>query len=122
LQPKGGNAPDIALSDAKLVHLGNEGEKGWVITALPNEGTWNASLLIKMDGKIIEFRLAVAPPVKIEHGISERNFLVALNRYLTDKAAEQKSENDPYRRYIDEYIFTANCLAKGITTQMAGKN
>ncbi|MGA2151632.1 MAG: hypothetical protein ABSG48_05680 [Geobacteraceae bacterium] len=122
LQPKGGNAPDIALSDAKLVHLGNEGEKGWVITALPNEGTWNASLLIKMDEKIIEFPLVVAPSIKIEQGISERNFLVALNRYLVDQAAERKSESDPRRRYIDEYIFTANCLAKGITTVMAGGN
>jgi len=111
LQQKGGDSPNIALSDAKLVHLGKEGEKGWVITALPNRGTWNASLLIKTDGKIIEFPLVVAPPVKIDKGITEQNFVAELDRFIAAQVDSGKGENDPLRYIKYEYIFTVNYLA-----------
>jgi hypothetical protein len=111
MQQKGGGAPNIALSDAKLVHLWKEGEKGWVITALPNEGTWNARLIVEMDEKRIEFPLVVAPPVKIDKGINERNFVAELDRFISDRVGVDKEENDPFRLILYEYFFTANYLA-----------
>jgi len=39
---EGADPPDVALSDAKLLSLAREGDQGWVLTALPNEGTWDA--------------------------------------------------------------------------------
>jgi len=114
LLQKEGNTRNIAMSDAKLLQLQRDGEKGWVITALPNEGTWNACLIIDVDERRMEFPLVVAPPVKIEKYVNERNFPVALNRYLTAQAATQRNSDYTSRRYIDEYIFTANCLARGL--------
>lgn len=108
---KSGGAPNIALSDAKLVHLWKEGEKGWVIMALPNEGTWNARLIVEMDEKRIEFPLVVAPPVKIDKGINERNFVAELDRFISDRVGVGKEENDPFRLILYEYFFTANYLA-----------
>jgi hypothetical protein len=105
-----GDMPDIALSDAKLVHLENDCKKGWVITALPNEGTWNVHLLVKVDEKTIEFPLVVAPPVKIHDGITERNFVAELDRFIAGQAGG-KGENDPLLYIPYEYIFTANYLA-----------
>ena len=111
LQPKEGDSPNFALSDAKLVHLGKEGEKGWVITALPKEGTWNARLIIKTDEGIIEYPLVVAPPVKIHKGITERNFVAELDRFISDQAGVGKGEHDPLCHIHYEYVFTANYLA-----------
>ncbi|MGD0844610.1 MAG: hypothetical protein ABSA06_09625 [Geobacteraceae bacterium] len=111
LQLEDGDSPNVALSDAQLVHLEKEGDKGWVITALPNEGTWSASLLIKVDEKIIELPLVVAPPVKIHKGITERNFVAELDWFISDQVRAGKGEKDPLRHVPYEYVFTANYLA-----------
>jgi hypothetical protein len=111
LQLEDGDSPNIVLTDAKLVHLEKEGEKGWVITALPNEGTWSASLLIKVNEKIIELPLVVAPPVKIRKGITEKNFVAELDSFISDQVRAGKGEKDPLRYFPYEYVFTANYLA-----------
>jgi hypothetical protein len=110
-QPPGGGEPNIALSDAKLIQLRNEGEKGWVLTALPNKGTWNARLVVKTNEKIIEFPFVVAPQVNILQGITGRNFVAELDKYVSDPTHECKGENDPRQLPLYEYIFTANYLA-----------
>jgi hypothetical protein len=109
-QPEAEEPPNVALSDAKLVSLRKEGEKGWVITVLPNEGTWNARLIVEMDGNRIEFPFAVAPPVTIRPGITERDFVVELDRFVSAQVGGTGG-NDPLRRIPYEYLFTANCLA-----------
>ena len=111
MKTEGEKTPDIALADAKLVHLEKDSEKGWVITALPKEGTWNACLIIKMDEKTIEFPLIVAPPVKILENITEQNFVVELDKFICDQAGGGRRENDPLRHMPYEYVFTANYLA-----------
>jgi hypothetical protein len=111
LMPEEGDAPDIALSDAKLVHLVKEDEKGWVLTALPNEGSWKAILLIKVDEKVTEFPLVVAPAFSIRKDINERNFLSELDRFLSERAGAGEGENNPLRHILSEYVFTANYLA-----------
>jgi hypothetical protein len=57
---------------------------------------------------MIDFPLVFAPLIKIANGINEKDFLVALNNYLSDQAAMHQGTSEPYR---DEYIFTANYLA-----------
>jgi hypothetical protein len=111
LQPKGGGEPNFALSDAKLVHLGKESEKGWVITALPKEGTWSASLIMNTDEGIIEYPLVVAPPVQIQKGITERTFVAELDRMISAQVGGGKGEHEPLRNILYEYVFTANYLA-----------
>jgi hypothetical protein len=108
---KGGSEPNIALSEAKLVQVRNESEQGWSITALPDEGTWQASLIVRGTEALIDFPLVVAPPVKIREEITEKNFVAELDRFISERGDGRKNEHDPSRNYIDEYIFTANYLA-----------
>jgi hypothetical protein len=115
-QPEEEDTPNIALSDAKLVDMRKEGKKGWVITAMPKEGTWNAGLIIMGDEKTIEFPLVVAPPVKIHETINEQNFVAELDRFLSDQVGAGKGEIDPLRQIPHEYIFTANYLASSGNT------
>jgi hypothetical protein len=110
LMSEEGEAPDIALSDAKLVHLVKE-EKGWVVTALPNEGSWEATLLIKMAEKVIEYPLVVAPVFSIHKMINESNFVSELDFFLSDRLGTGKGENNPLQHILFEYVFTANYLA-----------
>ncbi len=100
--------PNFALSDAKLLRLRKDDEKGWVITVLPNEGTWSARLIMETDKKRIEFPLAVAPPVKINWEMTESDFVAELDKFGAGRMAE---ENDPRRKALYEYFFTANYLA-----------
>jgi hypothetical protein len=105
------NMPDIALSDAKLINMAKEDGRGWVITVLPNKGAWDARLIIRTGGKIYELPLVVAPPVKIDNGITEGNFLAELDRFRAERVGAGAWEDKPNRQVLIEYIFTANCLA-----------
>lgn len=112
VQSAGVHAPDFSVTDAKLVALRKAGEKSWVITALPNEGTWQASLILRQGSGKVEFPLVVAPSIRIEKGINEKNFCAALEKYVAAQAAGQKWERGLSRRHLHEYIFIANYLAK----------
>jgi hypothetical protein len=106
-----GSAPDIALSDATLVHLGMNDQKCWVVTALPNPGSWTARLLIKLAEQVVEFPLVVAPPVKLRKGISAENFLAELDAFHFEPASAGKGEKAQERPRLSAYIFSANFLA-----------
>jgi hypothetical protein len=110
LDPRDGYAPNFAMSDAKFVALHKEGEKSWTMTLVPNKGAWEVGLILRMGKEKIEFPLTVVPPVNIPDGLNETNFLAKLDRYLADQAARGKEEGGPFRRYLHEYIFTANYL------------
>jgi hypothetical protein len=115
LQAEGKHSPDIALLDAKLVSVQKVNEKSWAITVLPGEGAWEARLALGTGTEMVDFPLVVAPLVKIQGGINDKNFLVALNKYLSDQAAGRTSERGTFRQVLHEYIFTANCLANPAT-------
>lgn len=91
-KPEEGDLTNIALSDAKLVNLEREDKKGWVITALPNEGAWDTRLIVKVDEKIFEFPLVVAPPVKIQKGVNERNFLSEWTGFCPNGSSQVKGK------------------------------
>ena len=105
-------SPNFAMSDAKLVNIRKDGEKGWVITALPNKGTWNPSVVLQTDEKVILFPLVVAPPVAIPRGITRGNFLAELERFVSGQAGGDQGKSDLLDRHLYEYIFTANLLAE----------
>ncbi len=108
LRPGQNYSPDLALLNAKLVSLRKVDEKSLIITVLPHSEAWEARLVLGTGKEIIDFPLVVAPIVKIASGIDEKNFLAALNNYLSNQTALQHGKSEPYR---DEYIFTANYLA-----------
>jgi len=110
-EPAGqGDTPDIALSDAKLLRCGKAQGEGWEVTALPSEGTWSASLLISSGVEIVEFPLVVVPPIALPDGVSEKNFLAEMDRFLAAHASPGKGEGEAPRRTLLEYVFTANYL------------
>lgn len=112
LQPGERHAPDIALLDAKFVSLQKSGEKSWGITMVPNKGAWKVILIVSTGRETIEFPLVVAPPLKMQNCIDEKNFTAALDKYISDQAAGHIREGQPFRLFFHEYIFTANYLAK----------
>jgi hypothetical protein len=111
LQQKGENALNVAMLDAKLLQVRKENGNRWLITALPNKGTWNAGMIIQTDEKLIEFPLAVAPKVKMPRNIAKGVFLTELDRFISEQARSDKGGSDPLRHSLYEYFFTANYLA-----------
>ena len=109
--PGSDGVPDVALSDARLVHLGRGENSDWVITALPNEGSWNARLLVKGAEKLMEIPLVTAPPVKMPKEITEGTFLAELDRFVSRRRGSAQREDVTMRRFFSDYVFTANYLA-----------
>jgi hypothetical protein len=109
--PGSGVAPDVALFDARLVHLGRGEGSDWVITALPNEGSWNARLIVKGAAKLMEIPLVTAPPVKMPKELTERTFLPELDRFASKQRGSAQGEDVTTKKFYFAYVFTANYLA-----------
>lgn len=109
--PGSDGAPDVALYDARLVHLGKGEGSDWVITALPNEGSWNARLIVKGAAKLMEIPLVTAPPVKMPKEITEGTFLPELDRFASKRRGSAQGEDVTTRNFYFAYVFTANYLA-----------
>jgi hypothetical protein len=107
MQPEGLRTAGIALADVTLISNEANG-KGIVITVLPSEGTWDARLVIVAGQDILGYPLVVAPPVNLAEGITESNFIDALDAYISNQSSTFRRAD---RLYISEYIFTANYLA-----------
>jgi len=112
LEPEEGTPPHIALTHAKLVSFRKAGDKGWIVTAVPDKAAWQACLTVREKGGTIEFPLVIAPSVDIPKGITEKNFTAALDTYVSARTACRQEEGERCRRYFHEYVFTANYLAK----------
>jgi len=97
----------VALADARLISKKADG-KEIIITVLPSEGTWDASLVIETGREILYYPLVVAPPISLAGGINANNFLDALQAYINKQSSALQGEN---KMYLSEYIFTANYLA-----------
>ena len=111
-------APSFAVKEAKLVSLKKTGDSAWEVDVLPNKGTFEAAVIILHDGKTIRLPLTVAPPLSANPQIgklgklTEADFNTFLKERGTDKAPSFDLNGDGKRDYIDDYIYTANYLAK----------
>lgn len=116
LTSPGKDAPSFALANANLESLKREGDKTWIVEALPAKGVYEATVRVLNGGSLTEIPLTVAPPLPKEPktgtggGLSEADF----NRYLKEagnaKAPLYDLNGDARRDYIDDYIFTANYI------------
>jgi hypothetical protein len=113
----GKTSPRFALKGAKLVSLKKSGASTWVVEAVPAKGVFEATITVLQDGATREIPLTVAPPLPAGFKIAgdkltEADFERFLNGRGTDKAAGFDLNGDGKKDYVDDYIFTANFLAK----------
>jgi hypothetical protein len=108
LRQKMTNAPDVALFDASLVAVQKADETTIVVMVVPSKGTWCAGLALTTGAETVECPLVVAPPVTISGRVNEKNFLAALDKYISDQSQIHGEDN---KSYLYKYIFTANYLA-----------
>lgn len=111
-------APNFALTEAKLVSLKMEEKNTWVIELLPAKGVYKANIRMLLGGEMTEIPVTVAPPISKEMEIgkqevlTEADFIMFLKERGTDKAPRFDLDGNGKRDYIDDYIFTANYLVK----------
>src|ERR1039457_5231723 len=110
LETAGNRSPNFSLNGANLVSLKKDSAFTWIIEALPQAGIMRATLTILTDSDMIEYPLTLAPPIE---GLSpvEADFAV----FLTDSGApapKRDLNRDGRHDYLDDYIYTANYLAR----------
>lgn len=107
-------SPNFALNGASLVSLKRGDTAGtWLIEALPRANTYKASLTILSGASVTEFPFTIAPPIT-DVATKEDGFAAFLR-----KPADLN--HDGTYDYIDEFIYTANYLARKGGAETAGK-
>jgi hypothetical protein len=111
LEDAGDKLPNFALDGAKLVSLTKDDAAfTWIVEALPQASSVQASLTILHMREIIVYPLTLAPPIK---GISlaEADFV----DFLQDSGASTPKRDlngDGKHDYLDDFIYTANYLSR----------
>lgn len=104
--------PSFSLRKASMASLQQLDDGSWLIEAKPLKNTVEARLTINCDGSTVQFPLVVAPPLEpgsvISNGSTEEGFI----RYLKSKEPGSDLNGDGRFDYVDDYIFTANYLAR----------
>lgn len=110
----GGKAPNFSLSGAQLLALRPGPDGSWVVEVLPAKGSYSATLTI-VQGKVeTVIPLLVAPPLAggEQPKLTESAFAQFLSERGTEKSPHFDLNGDGRRDYIDDYIFSANYLAR----------
>jgi len=111
LSAESGSSPNFALNGAKLVSLRKDDASSmWFIEALPTKGALSASLMVLSENHVTEYPLTIAPAIK-NVAATEAAFAA----FLKDAAkapAQHDLNGDGNYDGIDDYIYTANYLAR----------
>lgn len=111
-----GKAISFSVEGATLLSTRKIKEAEWELKALPDKGVVTMSLLVMQGGETISYPLTVAPPLPAETDLSDQGFQDFLARGAGSGQAARDLNNDGRHDYLDDYIFTANFLAKQRTT------
>ncbi len=116
LNPKGEDN-NFLLDGASLVSLKNKEKNYWIVELLPEKNTLEATISVPRNNQWHVAPLTVSPPRDVAIGRSSgKEAKAAFKRYLkergTAKAPRFDLNGDGRRDYIDDYIFTANYLAR----------
>ena len=110
--------PELAMIAGTLLSLKRDGGKpdAWVAEIRPAKGEGAAQLIVAGSDTALEIPLALAPKVNVDLDKSAKvtaaDFSLFLKKRGTQKAPAFDLNADGRRDYIDEYIFTANYLAR----------
>jgi hypothetical protein len=108
-------APNFAFNNARYLSL-RQLDGDWQIEVVPDKGALSASISMLTDGVLLELPLTVAPPVDIDLDrsgtVNEADFQLFLSTRGSETAPKFDLNGDGKRDYLDDYIFTANYLAR----------
>ena len=107
-----GAAPNFALKGARMLSYIQNQKNEWQIVALPETGAWKAELIVLSDSTVFELPLVVAPPLPMETDLSEQGFIRFLSEKDRNARLQQDLNADGRIDYLDDFIFTANYLAR----------
>jgi hypothetical protein len=115
LSAAGEDLPNFAVNGAKLISLKIEGS-AWAAEVLPDAKTLETTITVLDSGSITRIPLTVAPPLDAKTGKTAYPCDAGLDRFLNDRGSDKAPRfdlnGDGVRNYIDDYICTANYLAK----------
>jgi hypothetical protein len=120
----GENAPTFTFNSARAVSVHSLGDGDWEVVAKPEKGAINASIVMIANGEAQEIPLTVAPKAETvlsKSGLPQDDFQLFLNDRGTATAPKYDLNGDGKRDYLDDYIYTANYLARtGGSAQVKG--
>ncbi|HBB69124.1 MAG TPA: hypothetical protein DCZ89_04515, partial [Geobacter sulfurreducens] len=109
--------PVFAVTSAKTLSWEQDGEGTWTVRVLPDADTLDAVFVTYFGEGLIQYPLVVAPALTRLPGgapaLDEAGFAL----FLKERAREGKPRfdlnGDGTRDYRDDYLFTANFIARG---------
>ena len=112
-----GEDNNFLLDGASLVSLTNKERNYWIVELLPEKNTLEATISVPRNNQWNVAPLTVAPPrdvtiVRSSGKSAEADFKFYLKERGTAKAPRFDLNGNGRRDYIDDYIFTANYLAR----------
>ncbi len=111
-------APNFAAKGAKLVSISHPVSNKWMVTILPDKGSWKSSLIF-MNGDVVkEVPLIVTLPLPSDIIPDEKVFFVKGNDG-TFGAITRDLNGDGKLDYLDDYIFMANYLLRKPAVKVA---
>jgi len=101
-----GSSPNFALNGASMVSLKKgDGAGKWILEALPNKNTMNASVTILSGSSVIEYPLTtVSSLVKVP---AEESYFADFLKDAAAKSPKRDLNGDGKHDYLDDYIYTA---------------
>jgi hypothetical protein len=111
----GTHAPNFAFTSAQAVSWDISGDV-WLVETKPSAGVLESSVSVLMDGVVHTFPLVVSPIANVDLDrsgtVTEDDFRLFLKDRGAANVPKFDLNNDGKRDYVDDYIFTANYLAR----------
>jgi len=105
-------ALNLATNGARMISYERLPKGELQVVALPEVGIWKAELIVLTDSTTLEIPITIAPPLPVETDLSEKGFTSFLGGKIPGKQPLLDLNGDGQRNYLDDYIFTANYLAR----------
>lgn len=107
-----GSAPNFAVIEGTLVSNKKSTPGAWLLEVLPDKRSLKCILVVLTENGIAEFPLTVATPLAPEIDLSAQGFDDYLGSQSVSSTPRLDLNADGKRDYLDDYIFTANFLAR----------
>jgi hypothetical protein len=108
----GETAPSFAVIGGALISSKHDTTGAWLLEVLPEAGTLNCTLMVLTAQGSTEYPLTTAPPLSAEMDLSPQGFADFLGGQSGSSLPVLDLNADGKLNYLDDYIFTANFLAR----------